>query len=44
MWLGTYQLGCRKHGSRANGQSEAQSGRESEGVGRHCVRYLEVDL
>jgi hypothetical protein len=35
MWCGTYQLGSRQHGGGADGQSEAQSGREGERLGRH---------
>lgn len=43
MWCGAYQLGRSEDASGANGQSEAQSGRERESVGRHCFGDLVVE-
>lgn len=44
MRLETYQLGCRQNRSGANGQREAQSRRETEGVGKHCVGRFCIEL
>lgn len=41
MWFGTYQLGSRQHGRGAHGESEAQSGREGEILGRHI--FVDVE-